>query len=181
MEDNYDTQAAQSENAAQSDEQHSHHHHHHHHHHHGSHDGHHSSGRHHHSHHSHRYGGSHKYRLSLKNVSLKEWILRSLPTSRLSSRKKLSKFANSQKNKRRSKYAVLSSRVMFCVIVFGIMFSIIYYANTNTDDNSSQANYTPSETTQLKQQISSLQNEIEVLTAELEKYKAKYGELKDDN
>lgn len=177
MQDNYDTQAKQSEDAVQSGE----HHHHHHHHHHGSHDERRSSGSHHHSHHHHKYGGSHKYKLSRKDVSLKEWILRSLPTSRISSQKKLSKFANSQKNKRRSKYAVISSRVLFCVIVFGIMFSVVYYTGIDTEDNSTPAAYTPSETTQLKQQITSLQNEVEKLTAELEKYKAKYGELTDGN
>ena len=177
MHDNYDTQAKQSEDAVQSGE----HHHHHHHHHHGSHDERRSSGSHHHSHHHHKYGGSHKYKLSRKDVSLKEWILRSLPTSRISSQKKLSKFANSQKNKRRSKYAVISSRVLFCVIVFGIMFSVVYYTGIDIEDNSTPAAYTPSETTQLKQQITSLQNEVEKLTAELEKYKAKYGELTDGN
>lgn len=88
--------------------------------------------------------------------------------------------ANSQKNKRRSKYAVLSSRVLFCIIAFGIVFSILYYAGNKTDDPSTKAVYTPSETTQLKQQISSLQSEVEKLTAELEKYKSKYGELGDN-
>lgn len=169
-------------------------HHHHHHHHHLS-EGHHSSSEHHSSsnyhssgghHHSHSYSrhrssGRHKFKLGKNNLALKERILKALPSSRSSSRSKLSKFANSQKNKKRSKYAVISSRVLFCAIVIIIFSVVIYNINKENEDPTLQrASYIPSETSQLKIQVVQLQEEVSKLTEELEKYKAKYGELEED-
>ncbi len=149
-------------------------HHHHHHHHHSSSGEHRTSGHHHRYHKSSRHSGS-------SGLSLKERILRALPSGRISSRGKLSKIANSQRNQKRSRYAVISSRVLFCTIVVGIVATVIYYINLSDEDPTQQmASYTPSETSQLKTQVTQLQNEVERLTAELEKYKALYGELKEE-
>lgn len=156
------------ENGHRSEHHHSHSHHRHH-----SHHSHHS----HHTHHSHR-TSRHKG-LFKGEGTLKERILRLLPASGTSSGRKLSKFANSRKDKKVSKYTATSRRIFFVTIVLSIMIFSIYSMKRSEENIEHQmASFTPSETTQLKRQISSLQAEVESLTEELTRYKELYGELK---
>lgn len=159
---------------AETTEKHTHEHHHHSHH-----------SHHHHSHHRH-HGGSNRTRSTHSifhgDGSFKERFFRMLSSHERSSNtaSKLSKTANSRSNKKVSKYYTISRRVMFCLIIFGVISVAVYnIISEDTDAGQQMAAYTPSETTQLKRQVSSLQAQVDSLTEELAKYKEKFGELQE--
>ncbi len=160
---------------------HSHHHHHH------------SSGRHHHhssgehthrsshsSHHHSRHHSSHnslhrtkKNNLLVKLKSFKRKIGKNLSITHI---------ATKTSERKLGKYGSALSRLFFGLIVFGLFAigAIMYYKAETTDTSLQNAQYTPSETSQLRRQVVSLEQEIEALEKELERYKQKFGELPEE-
>ncbi len=163
-------------------------HHHHHSHHSSEHHSHHS--RHsHHSHHHHSYDGSHRHhyshhyhhdekrgllsKLGAKLRRLKRKIKRKLSLPRI---------ANSTSASKKGRYGSIANRVFFGLIVFGvILYGGYLFMNLDSDTSLQNAQYTPSETSQLRRRVVSLEQEIEDLEKELERYKAQFGELPEED
>ncbi len=135
--------------------------HHHHHRHHGS-SHHHSNGYHHsssHHHHSNHHS-SRKNRFSVVSLIKK----------------------SSKAESHMSEYTKISRRVIFVTIISMITAGIIYSLTRDDSDVSlTAAGYTPSETSQLRRQITQLTQQVESLQSELDRYIAKYGKLEEDS
>ena len=119
----------------------------------------HGSSSHHHSHH-HRH--HHKQRRTLRDSLLGF----------------LQKKSTSRKYKPIPQYRVMSQRILFCMLLLCFVYFTV--AGMLTEDNDpaiTTASTTRSETDQLKVQITILQQEKNALIAELDRYKALYGEL----
>ncbi len=166
--------------AEESSHRHHHSHHHHHsgsshsgeHHHHGSS---HSGGhRHHHHHHSHRHS-------SRKKFSFKRLAEKLTPKS-FSSTSQIKKIATSTSSAKTNSFTVTFGRIVFVLALLGVVcFSVSYIFFDDSDSAIFKAKNTPSETTQLKVQIVQLEEALEEVEAELAKYKAKYGELEEND
>lgn len=148
----------------------SHHHRHHHH----------SNSRHHNSHHSHHHhssrssgSGSRKNSFSI-SAKIKR-IIRKITPDQVSRRAGAS-------GSRTNEYALISRRVLFVAIIIIIFCYALWISTVEEEDNSlKSAGYTPSETSQLKSKVMVLEQEKAALQAELDRYKAEFGELPEED
>lgn len=92
--------------------------------------------------------------------------------------KKIKDLANSLNADTKDVYLRISRRILFCIIIFMIcVYSAYVILVEDVDKNLTLAGYTPSETSQLKIQVTQLQNQLDAALEELHLYKEKYGEL----
>ncbi len=179
---------AENTSAVTSNEEKTHHSHHHKSHHHHSSDGKHHS---HHHHHSSSRGKSHGHHNKRKKVSSNGYHFYTTehttraPITKTGIVARFKALANSLNADTKDAYVRISRRILFCVVV-GIIctYSVYNLVVDDKDDNMWKADFTASETSQLKSRVSQLEDQNEELESLLEsareiidKYTELYGEL----